>query len=119
MRRLITIVVILAVLAFGTFGFNGILYVIAGELAGPGRSGAAVGVASTVVFGAGAIVAPTVGVAVEQIGYGVLWAIVAAAGALGAAIAWRWLPAPQSGMTQSEHATSRTRTPGCAQCPTE
>ena len=37
-----------AVLAFGVFGFNGILYLIVGELAGSARSGVAVGVASTV-----------------------------------------------------------------------
>jgi MFS family permease len=83
-----------AVLAFGAFGFNGVLYLIVGELAGPAQSGAAVGVASTVVFGGGAVAAPLVGLAVEGAGYGVLWAVVAASGALGAAIAWRWLPAP-------------------------
>jgi MFS family permease len=81
-----------AVLAFGVFGFNGILYLIVGELAGPARSGVAVGVASTVVFGGGALIAPVAGLAVENIGYGALWAIAACSGAAGAAIAWRWLP---------------------------
>ncbi len=81
-----------AVLAFGVFGFNGIVYLLVGELAGSARSGVAVGVASTVIFGAGAIIAPVAGLAVEHLGYGALWAMTAAAGAGGAAIAWRWLP---------------------------
>jgi MFS family permease len=83
-----------AVLAFGVFGFNGLVYLLVGELAGPARSGVAVGVASTVIFGAGAIIAPLAGLAVENLGYGALWAITAAAGAGGALIAWRWLPSP-------------------------
>jgi MFS family permease len=83
-----------AVLAFGVFGFNGIVYLLVGELAGSARSGVAVGVASTVIFGAGAFIAPVAGLAVENLGYGVLWAIAAAAGAGGSLIAWRWLPGP-------------------------
>ena len=83
-----------AVLAFGVFGFNGLLYLIVGELAGSARSGVAVGVASTVVFGGGALIAPAAGLAVEHLGYGALWAIAAASGATGAAIAWRFLPSP-------------------------
>jgi len=109
-----------AVLAFGAFGFNGILYVTVGELAGPARSGVAVGLASTVVFGAGALVTPVVGVAVEQLGYGALWVIAGIGCAAGAAVAWRWLPPGRYiGMTQSLQATSRTRPPGTVQCPVE
>jgi MFS family permease len=109
-----------AVLAFGTFGFNGILYVTVGELAGPARSGVAVGLASTIVFGAGALVTPAAGLAVERLGYGVLWAIAGVGGAAGAAVAWRWLPDSRySGMTQSLQATSRTDRPGTVQCPVE
>ena len=47
-------------LAFGVLGFNGIVYLIAGELGGPQRAGAAVGLASTVVFSVGSIVGPRV-----------------------------------------------------------
>jgi MFS family permease len=83
-----------ALMAFGVFGFNGIVYLLVGELAGQARSGVAVGVASTVIFGGGAVVAPAAGLAVEHLGYGVLWAIAAVAGAGGAAIAWRFLPSP-------------------------
>jgi hypothetical protein len=45
-----------------------------------------------VIFGAGAVIAPVAGLAVENLGYGALWVMTAAAGAGGAAIAWRWLP---------------------------
>ena len=109
-----------AVLAFGAFGFNGILYVTVGELAGPARSGVGVGLASTVVFGAGALVTPVVGVAVEQLGYGALWVITGVGCAAGAAVVSRWLPPGRYiGMTQSPQATSRTRSPGTVQCPVE
>jgi MFS family permease len=109
-----------AVLAFGAFGFNGILYVTVGELAGPARSGVAVGLASTVVFGAGSLVTPAVGVAVEQLGYGALWVITGVGCAAGAAVVSRWLPPGRYiGMTQSLQATSRTRSPGTVQCPVE
>ena len=100
-----------AVLAFGVFGFNGLVYLLVGELAGQARSGVAVGVASTVIFGAGAIVAPVAGLAVENLGYGALWAMTAAAGAGGAFIAWRWLPAP--GRTAPAGGTRLAGAPGC------
>jgi MFS family permease len=83
-----------AVLAFGVFGFNGIVYLLVGELAGPTRQGVAVGVASTVIFGSSAFIAPVAGLAVENLGYGALWVMTACAGALGATIAWRFLPRP-------------------------
>src|SRR5579871_6807303 len=56
-----------AVLAFGVFGFNGIVYLLVGELAGSARQGVAVGVASTVIFGSSAIIAPVAGLAVENL----------------------------------------------------
>jgi len=100
-----------AVLAFGVFGFNGLVYLLVGELAGQARSGVAVGVASTVIFGAGAIVAPVAGLTVENLGYGALWAMTAAAGAGGAFIAWRWLPTP--GRTAPAGGTRLAGAPGC------
>lgn len=100
-----------AVLAFGVFGFNGLVYLLVGELAGQARSGVAVGVASTVIFGAGAIIAPVAGLAVENLGYGALWAMTAAAGAGGAFIAWRWLPAP--GRTAPAGGKRLAGAPGC------
>ena len=100
-----------AVLAFGVFGFNGLVYLLVGELAGAARSGVAVGVASTVIFGSGAIVAPVAGLAVENLGYGALWAMTAAAGAGGAAIAWRWLPTPPRPTAAGGAIVARA--PGC------
>lgn len=112
--------VVTTVLAFGVFGFNGILYVTVGELAGPARSGVAIGLASTIVFGAGALVTPVAGLAVENLGYGALWAIAGIGSAAGAAVAWHWLPEGRyRGMTQSLQATSRTACPGTVQCPVE
>ena len=72
------------VLAFGAFGFNGVLYLLAGELAGSTRAGRAVGIASTVVFGMGALAAPIAGVAIERTGYDAVWVISAIAAAAGA-----------------------------------
>jgi MFS family permease len=100
-----------AVLAFGVFGFNGLVYLLVGELGGPARSGVAVGVASTVIFGAGALIAPVAGLAVENLGYGALWAMTAAAGAGGAAVAWRWLPRPAR--TAAAGGGLVARAPGC------
>jgi MFS family permease len=88
----VTGLTVTAVLAFGVFGFNGIVYLLVGELAGAARQGVAVGVASTVIFGSSAIIAPVAGLVVENVGYGALWAMTAAAGAVGALIAWRFLP---------------------------
>ena len=79
------------VLAFGAFGFNGVLYLLAGELAGSTRAGRAVGIASTVVFGMGALAAPIAGVAIERTGYDAVWVMSAVAAAAGAITARRWL----------------------------
>jgi MFS family permease len=74
-------------LAFGVLGFNGIVYLIAGELGGPQRAGAAVGLASTVVFSVGAIVGPAYGVLAEQAGYTTMYLVVAGCMLAGAAVA--------------------------------
>jgi MFS family permease len=76
-----------ALLAFGVFGFNGVLYLVAGELAGPDRAGRAVGLASMVVFGWGSLAAPITGVAIEHAGYPAVWAMAAATAAVGAVVA--------------------------------
>jgi MFS family permease len=79
------------VVAFGAFGMNGVLYLLAGELAGPSRAGRAVGVASTVVFGTGSLAAPIAGLAIERTGYDAVWVMSAVVAATGALTAWRWL----------------------------
>jgi MFS family permease len=87
-------------LGFGCFGWNGVLYVTAGELVGPDRAARAVGVASTMVFGAGALAAPVSGLVAEHAGYDVMWLTAAASSAAGAAFAWRalaWMRRPCTG----------------------
>jgi MFS family permease len=79
------------VVAFGAFGMNGVLYLLAGELAGPSRAGRAVGVASTVVFGTGSLAAPIAGFAIERTGYDAVWVMSAVVAAAGAVTARRWL----------------------------
>ncbi len=75
------------VLAFGVFGFNGVLYLTAGEIAGADRAGRAVGLASMVVFGWGSLCAPVAGLAIEATGYDAVWAIAAITGLGGALVA--------------------------------
>ncbi len=83
----VTAFVATVALAFGVFGFNGVLYLTAGEIAGPDRAGRAVGVTSMVVFGWGALAAPVAGVAIESTGYAAIWLIAAATAVGGAAVA--------------------------------
>jgi MFS family permease len=77
--------VAIAFFSFGALGFNGVLYAIAGELVGPHRAGQAVGLASTVLFGGGALSAIPLGFLADAVGYRALWpaaALLAASGAL-------------------------------------
>jgi MFS family permease len=63
-------------LSFGTLGFNGVVYVTAGEAAGK-TAGVAVGAASTVVFFTGSATTPGLGWVAQQAGYGVMFALLA------------------------------------------
>jgi MFS family permease len=63
-------------LAFGTLGFNGVVYVIAGEVAGR-SAGVAVGAASTVVFLTGSVTPPALGFLAEQTSFGVMFGALA------------------------------------------
>jgi MFS family permease len=76
-------------IAFGAFGFNGVLYVTAGELVGPERAGRAVGIASTMVFGATSLGSPAAGLVVQGSSYDVMWLVAAASSAAGAVVALR------------------------------
>jgi MFS family permease len=79
-------------LAFGTLGFNGVIYTLAGELGGA-SAGVAVGAASTVVFFFGSATPPLLGYIAESQGYGVMFAVAAAACLAGALVARR-IPDP-------------------------
>ncbi|HSS54089.1 MAG TPA: MFS transporter [Gaiellales bacterium] len=97
---LLVAVPVTVALGFGCFGWNGVLYVTAGELVGPDRAARAVGVASTMVFGAGALAAPVSGLVAEHAGYDAMWLTAAASSAAGAAFAWRalgWMRRPRTG----------------------
>jgi MFS family permease len=79
-------------LAFGTLGFNGVIYTLAGELGGA-SAGVAVGAASTVVFFVGSATPPLLGYIAESQGYGAMFAVAAAACLAGALVARR-IPDP-------------------------
>ncbi|MDX6523309.1 MAG: hypothetical protein QOI17_822 [Gaiellales bacterium] len=84
-------VLVTVALAFGCFGLNGVLYVTAGVLVGAERAGRAVGVASTMVFGAGSLASPVTGLVAEAGGYDLMWLTAAAASAAGAVFAHQTL----------------------------
>jgi MFS family permease len=74
------------VFAFGAMGANGLLYLIAGELAGPTRAGQAVGLVSMVLFGWGALMSPLLGRIADVAGFGALWPICAGLACLSIAL---------------------------------
>ncbi len=72
---------VMFVFAFGAMGANGVLYLIAGELAGPARAGQAVGLISMVLFGVGGAISPALGALADAFGYRALWLVAAGFGA--------------------------------------
>jgi MFS family permease len=79
----------LVLLSFGALGFNGVLYLIAGEIAGAARAGQAVALMSTALFGGGALGAVPLGVLADAEGYRSLWLAAAIAAALGVLATFR------------------------------
>ena len=79
------------VVAFGAFGMNGVLYLLAGELAGASRAGRAVGRRLDRRLRDGSLAAPIAGFAIERTGCDAVWVMSAVAAAAGAITAWRWL----------------------------
>ncbi len=73
---------VMFVFAFGAMGANGVLYLIAGELAGPARAGQAVGLTSMALFGVSGLVSPALGALADHQGYRALWPVAAAFGAV-------------------------------------
>jgi MFS family permease len=80
---------VVLLIGFGAFGFNGVLYVAAGELVGPERAGRAVGIASTMVFAATSLASPAAGLVAQTAGYEAMWLVAAASSALGALVGLR------------------------------
>jgi MFS family permease len=83
----------LVVLSLGALGFNGILYLIAGEMAGAARAGQAVALMSTALFGGGALAAVPLGALADAEGYRSLWLAAAIACGLGVIATLRLHPA--------------------------
>jgi MFS family permease len=79
----------LVLLSFGALGFNGVLYLIAGEIAGGARAGQAVALMSTALFGGGALAAVPLGALADAEGYRSLWLAAATASALGVLATFR------------------------------
>jgi MFS family permease len=77
--------------AFAAFGWNAIVYTLAGEWTSSALATRALAVAATVVFVGSALVTPLVGAIAESAGWDALWVITAAVGLAGAAAA-RALP---------------------------
>lgn len=85
-------IILLVVLSLGALGFNGVLYVIAGEIAGAARAGQAVALMSTALFGGGAIAAVPLGALADAEGYRSLWIATAIAAGLGVLATLRLQP---------------------------
>jgi MFS family permease len=78
----------LVVLSFGALGFNGVLYLIAGEIAGAARAGQAVALVSTALFGGAALAAIPLGALADAEGYRSLWLATAVAAGLGVLVTY-------------------------------
>ena len=103
-----------AVMGFGAFGWNGVLYVTAGEMVGPRRAGRAVGVASTIVFGCGALASPLAGAVAQTGGYDAMWLTAAVSSACGAAVALRVLPRRMAAVPRDGDPLAATTEPAAA-----
>jgi MFS family permease len=77
------------VFGFGALGWNGVVYVTAGERAPPGLAGRSFAVAATVVFVVSAVCAPPLGALAAHAGWNTFWVTTALLAAAGAAIAAR------------------------------
>jgi MFS family permease len=84
----------LVVLSLGALGFNGVIYLLAGEIAGAARAGQAVALASTVLFGGGALGAVPLGALADAEGYRSLWLAAAVVSGLGVVVASGLQPRP-------------------------
>jgi MFS family permease len=108
-------IAVTVVMGFGAFGWNGVLYVTAGEMVGPRRAGRAVGVASTIVFGCGALASPLAGAVAQVAGYDAMWLTAAVSSACGAAVALRVLPRRMADVSRDDDdAVAATAAPAAA-----
>ena len=91
----VAVIAAAVVFGFGALGWNGIVYVSAGELAAPELAGRSVAVAATVVFLISALCTPLLGAVAARAGWDAFWVSTGILALVGALIAVR-LPTPVS-----------------------
>ena len=91
----VAVIAAAVVFGFGALGWNGIVYVSAGELAAPELAGRSVAVAATVVFLISALCTPLLGAVASAAGWDAFWVSIGLLALAGALIAVR-LPTPVS-----------------------
>jgi MFS family permease len=89
----VAVIAAAVVFGFGALGWNGIVYVSAGELAAPELAGRSVAVAATVVFLLSAVCTPLLGAVAARAGWDAFWVSTGLLALAGALIAVR-LPTP-------------------------
>ena len=89
----VAVVAAAVIFGFGALGWNGIVYVSAGELATPELAGRSVAVAATVVFLLSALCTPLLGAVAARAGWDAFWVSTGLLALAGALIAVR-LPTP-------------------------
>lgn len=75
------------IFGFGALGWNGLVYVSAGERTPPEFAARSVAVAATVIFGLSAVATPVLGALAERAGWDAFWLVTAALALGGAAVA--------------------------------
>ena len=75
------------IFGFGALGWNGLVYVSAGERTPPELAARSVAVAATVIFGLSAVATPILGALAHQAGWDTFWLVTAALALGGAAVA--------------------------------
>lgn len=75
--------------SFGALGWNALVYVSAGERAGPELANQSVALAATIVFICGALSTPPLGALAEHAGWDVFWLVNAGLAGIGALVAMR------------------------------
>jgi MFS family permease len=83
----IAVVLASALFGLGALGWNGLVYLSAGERAAPELAGRSVAVAATVVFVVSGVCTPFLGAAVEVAGWDAFWLATGALAGLGAFVA--------------------------------
>jgi MFS family permease len=82
------VVCAMIVFAFGALGWNGLVYVSAGEKAPPALAAQAVAIAATLIFVLSSVCTPPMGALAERVGWNAFWLVCAGLSAAGAVVAF-------------------------------